>query len=166
MSKQYSIEDVARHFGMTRSQAYRELQSWPHQGHGTTMITFTQADVEEITRMLNAGPDEQLARLTLMEQKRRELEAQDLADEHPFDSANCQPWCTEHLDGAICTSSGVKGSIERQFNEPLTYEIYVDSNSNVLLQFGTEGEWLTTDDAKRIGQGLLDQIALLELKAP
>lgn len=78
MSSTFSMSDVARHFGITRSQAYRELQSWPHNRQGTN-ITFTPGHMAEINRLMNAGPDAQLARLALIEQKRAALQAAEAA---------------------------------------------------------------------------------------
>lgn len=72
MSTTFTMSDVARHFGITRSQAYRELQSWPHERVGVE-ITFTAGHVAEINRLMNAGPDEQMGRLLLLEQKRAAL---------------------------------------------------------------------------------------------
>jgi hypothetical protein len=72
MSSTFTMSDVARHFGITRSQAYREVQSWPHVRRGTD-ITFTPGHMTEINRLMNAGPDEQMARLLLIEQKRAAL---------------------------------------------------------------------------------------------
>jgi hypothetical protein len=78
MSSTFTMSDVAHHFGITRSQAYREVQSWPHDRHGAT-ITFTPGHMTEINRLMNAGPDAQLARLALIETKRAALQAQDAA---------------------------------------------------------------------------------------
>ena len=78
MSTTLTMTDVARHFGITRSQAFRELQSWPHtRVNGVT--TFSADDFTAIQKMMNAGPDEQLARLMLIEQKREALRALDAA---------------------------------------------------------------------------------------
>lgn len=81
MSKQYSTADLARHLGISRSQVYRDLQSFPHRGAGTLDITFTEDNVAEIEQILNAGPDEQLARLLLLDTKRALLQAQDDFDD-------------------------------------------------------------------------------------
>ncbi|TLM75971.1 hypothetical protein [Pseudarthrobacter sp. NamB4] len=76
MSTTFTMSDVARHFGISRSQAFRELPSWPHQRQGLN-ISFTASDMAGINRIMNAGPDEQLARLNLLEQKRAEVRAMD-----------------------------------------------------------------------------------------
>lgn len=78
MSSTFSMSDVARHFGISRSQAFRELQSWPHNRQGTT-ISFTPGQVTEVKRLMSAGPVEQQARRELIEQKRAALKAQDAA---------------------------------------------------------------------------------------
>lgn len=78
MSTTFSMSAVARHFGISRSQAYRELQSWPHDRDGAT-ITFTAGHVAEINRLMNAGPDEQMGRLMLLETRRAEIRALDAA---------------------------------------------------------------------------------------
>lgn len=72
------MSDVARHFGITRSQAYREVQSWPHDRQGTT-ISFTPGHMTEINRIMDAGPDEQMGRLMLLETRRAEIRALDAA---------------------------------------------------------------------------------------
>jgi len=76
MSMTFSLSDVARHLGITRSRAYRELQTWPHKLNGFEP-TFTADHMAEISRLINAGPDEHLARLLLNEQKRAALRAQE-----------------------------------------------------------------------------------------
>ena len=76
MSKVFTISDVARTFGITRSQAYRDLQSWPHQRQGLD-VTFTESDMAGINRIMNAGPDQQMKRLALLEAKRAEIRALD-----------------------------------------------------------------------------------------
>lgn len=78
MSTTFSMSAVARHFGITRSQAYRELQSWPHERNGAA-ISFTAGHMAEINRLMNAGLDEQMGRLLLLEQKRAEVRALDAA---------------------------------------------------------------------------------------
>jgi len=80
MSTTFTVSDVARHFGITRSRAFTELASWPHKRENGE-ITFTAADVAGINRMMNAGPDEQLARLQLIDQKRAEVRALDAGPE-------------------------------------------------------------------------------------
>ncbi|WP_324644836.1 hypothetical protein [Pseudarthrobacter sp. LT1] len=78
MSATFTISDVARHFGISRSQAFRELPSWPHKRvNGETI--FTSADFEAIKRMMNAGANEQLARLQVIEQRLADVRALDAA---------------------------------------------------------------------------------------
>lgn len=76
MSAVFNITDVARLLKISRSQAIRELPSWPHQGEGLLAI-FTVDDVVEIKRLLNAGPEEQAARQQFLEQEREEVRALD-----------------------------------------------------------------------------------------
>ena len=76
MSKVFTTSDVARTFGITRSQVFRDLQSWPHQRQGLD-ITFTESDMARINRIMNAGPDQQMKRLALLEAKRAEIRALD-----------------------------------------------------------------------------------------
>jgi len=76
MSKTFTVPEAARILCLTTTQVYRELQSWPHQGHGSARdLGFTLSDLAEIERMMDAGADEQLERLTRMEAQRAELRA-------------------------------------------------------------------------------------------
>lgn len=79
MSTTFSMSDVARLLGISRSKAYEELQSWPHNRDGVE-ITFTAEQVAEIKRLMSAGPEEQQARRELIEQKRAALREQDAID--------------------------------------------------------------------------------------
>lgn len=74
----FSMADVARLLGITRSQAFREVQSWPHEQDGLT-ISFTADQVGEVQRIMAAGPDEQMARLALLEQRKADQLALDAA---------------------------------------------------------------------------------------
>jgi transposase-like protein len=73
MSKSFTVSEVARNFGITPTQVYRDLQSWPHQGKGTTSISFTVEDVAGINRIMNAGPDQQMKRLLRLETRMAEI---------------------------------------------------------------------------------------------
>lgn len=72
----FSISDVARLLGISRSQAISELASWPHDGEGLA-ASFTADQVAEIKALMNAGPEEQAARQQLLADKRAELQAED-----------------------------------------------------------------------------------------
>ena len=61
MSKSFTVSDVARTFGITPTQVYRDLHSWPHKRQCVT-ISFTTSDVAGINRIMNAGPDQQIMR--------------------------------------------------------------------------------------------------------
>ncbi|WP_455834801.1 hypothetical protein [Pseudarthrobacter siccitolerans] len=75
-STTFTMSDVARHFGISRSAAFRELPSWPHKRvNGET--TFSADDFAAIQKMMNAGPDAQLARLQVIEQKLAAVRALD-----------------------------------------------------------------------------------------
>lgn len=74
----FSMADVARLLGITRSQAFREVQSWPHEQDGLT-ISFTANQVAEVKRIMTAGPDEQRARRAGLEQRMAEMMALDAA---------------------------------------------------------------------------------------
>jgi hypothetical protein len=73
------LSDVARTFGITPTQVYRDVQSWPHKRQGVT-ISFTEADVAGINRIMNAGPDQQTERLLRLEAKKAEIRALDELD--------------------------------------------------------------------------------------
>lgn len=76
MSKTFTISDVAARLGISRTDAFRELQSWPHSMDGTTPV-FSQGDVAAIEKMMIGTPDEHLVRLRAIEDKRAALRAAD-----------------------------------------------------------------------------------------
>jgi transposase-like protein len=77
MSKSFTVSDVARTFGITPSQVFRDLQSWPYQGTTAIDIRFTEKDVAKIGRLMNAGPDTQMRRLVRLEANRAAVRAMD-----------------------------------------------------------------------------------------
>ncbi|WP_455835393.1 hypothetical protein [Pseudarthrobacter siccitolerans] len=72
----FSLADVARLIGISRSQAFREMLSWPHNGTGAD-ATFTAEQVAEIKGIMSAGPEEQAARQKLIEDKLAARRAED-----------------------------------------------------------------------------------------
>ena len=82
----FTMTDVARLLGISRSKAFEELQSWPHE-RVDGEIVFTAEQVAEVKRLMSAGPEEQAARRQLIEDKRTALreecarDLEELADE-------------------------------------------------------------------------------------
>ena len=84
MSHQYTTGDLAGHLGITSSQVFRELQALPHHVE-TGGTRFSEEEVREVERILNAGPDAELARLQLLDEKLADLQAQDDMDDEDED---------------------------------------------------------------------------------
>lgn len=74
MSKACTLSHGAARLGISPSDAFRELQSWPHQRDGLE-VSFTEEDVAAIGKMMIGTPDEHLARLKFIEEKRAALRA-------------------------------------------------------------------------------------------
>jgi predicted DNA-binding transcriptional regulator AlpA len=74
----YTVQQLAGLLGISPTQVYNELGSFPHQR--TTeegIIRFTEEDVTEVRAIRAAGPAEQLERYQLLAAKLDEVRALD-----------------------------------------------------------------------------------------
>lgn len=164
MNTHYTIAEVATFFGVSEAAIIRELESLPHTKHGLD-ITFSEEQFQSTRQILDADPTEQLGRLVALEQIRRETEAEEEAAS-TFNPEECEPWCSEHVDGSSCTSEGLKFTVGT--SRSVNIEFYAQQDpalpSQLMCLWGNELSALTPAEAARIGQGLLDQASLFEAK--
>ncbi|MEW1942937.1 hypothetical protein AB0299_17980, partial [Pseudarthrobacter sp. NPDC080037] len=90
MSKSFTLSDVAARLGVSRSDAFRELQSWPHTRDGLE-VSFTEEEVAAIEKMMIGTPDEHIAWLRIIEDQRAALRAKMKENQMP-EFPDCCQW--------------------------------------------------------------------------